>query len=79
MMKHGSALSATVLIFKEQKEISTLMLLLSQFKSPLILFLIFAVGWSFFLHDSANTGIIPIIILVSGLLGFRSPSYQPKW
>src|ERR1041385_6887954 len=45
-------------------------LFLSQFKSPIILILLFAVGLSFFLHDNVNALIILAIVLVSGLLGF---------
>ncbi len=45
-------------------------LLLAQFKSPIIIILLFAVGLSFFLHETANATIIVAIVLVSGLLGF---------
>ena len=45
-------------------------LLLSQFKSPIILILLFAVGLSFFLRDITNAVIILAIVLASGLLGF---------
>jgi P-type Mg2+ transporter len=45
-------------------------LLLSQFKSPIILILLFATGLSFFLHDHVNALIILVIVLGSGLLGF---------
>jgi Mg2+-importing ATPase len=48
----------------------TLTLLLGQFKSPIILILVFATGLSFFLHDSVDAFIIISIVLVSGLLGF---------
>lgn len=48
----------------------TLFLLLSQFKSPIILVLIFASCLSFFLKDAADGAIILFIILVSGALGF---------
>ncbi len=48
----------------------TLALLLSQFKSPIILILLFAVGLSFFLHDHVNAIIILAIVLLSGMLGF---------
>src|SRR4030066_487506 len=57
-------------LLKPKKRANTLTLLLSQFKSPLILILIFAVGLSFFLHDPVNAVIILTIVLVSGLLGF---------
>jgi Mg2+-importing ATPase len=45
-------------------------LLLGQFKSPIILILLFATGLSFFLHDPVDAFIIVTIVLVSGLLGF---------
>jgi Mg2+-importing ATPase len=57
-------------LLKPKKRSNTFDLLLSQFKSPLIIILIFAVGLSFFLHDPVNAGIILTIVLVSGLLGF---------
>jgi len=47
-----------------------LLLLLSQFKSPIILILIFAALLSLFLHDTTDALIIIAIVLVSGLLGF---------
>ncbi|HWQ21063.1 MAG TPA: magnesium-translocating P-type ATPase, partial [Methanotrichaceae archaeon] len=43
---------------------------LAQFKSPIILLLIFAAGLSFFLHQRAEGVIILAIIFVSGMLGF---------
>jgi Mg2+-importing ATPase len=49
---------------------NTLTLLVSQFKSPIILILLFAVGLSAFLHDVTNAVIILAIVLASGLLGF---------
>lgn len=57
-------------LLKPTKRSNTLTLLISQFRSPLILILIFAVGLSFFLHDPVNAGIILTIVIVSGLLGF---------
>jgi Mg2+-importing ATPase len=48
----------------------TFTLLTAQFKSPIILILLFATGLSFFLHDPVDALIILIIILVSGMLGF---------
>ena len=45
-------------------------LLLAQFKSPIVLILIFAGGLSFFLGDSVDAVIILVIILVSSLLSF---------
>ncbi len=47
-----------------------LWLLLGQFKSPIILILIFAAGLSFYLGDHSDGVIILAIVLVSGLLGF---------
>src|SRR4030066_1438488 len=57
-------------LLKPKKRSNTFDLLLSQFKSPLILILIFASVLSFFLHDPVNAGIILTIVLISGLLGF---------
>ncbi len=48
----------------------SLTLLLSQYKSPIILILIFACGLSFVLRDHTDAIIIFTILLVSGLLGF---------
>jgi Mg2+-importing ATPase len=45
-------------------------LLLAQFKSPIILILLFAAGLSLFLRDPTDSLIIIGIVLVSGLLGF---------
>ena len=64
LARHGSNL------LKPKKGTDDLTLLLSQFKSPIILILLFAVGISILLHDSADALIILIIVLVSGLLGF---------
>jgi len=47
-----------------------LRIFVSQFKSPIILILIFAALLSFFLRDAADALIILSIVLVSGLLGF---------
>jgi P-type Mg2+ transporter len=55
---------------KPQKRSPVLAALLGQFKSPLILLLLFATVLSFFLHDPVNAGIILTIVLASGLLGF---------
>ncbi len=45
-------------------------LLLAQFKSSIILLLLFATGISFYLHDHVDASIILTIVLISGLLGF---------
>jgi Mg2+-importing ATPase len=57
-------------LLKPRKRSDVFTLLLAQFKSPLILILLFATGLSFFLHDPINALIILTIVLVSGLLGF---------
>jgi P-type Mg2+ transporter len=57
-------------LLKPKKRSDALALLLAQFKSPIVLILIFASGLSFFLHDLGDALIILIIIFVSGLLGF---------
>jgi len=48
----------------------SLQLLLNQFKSPIILLLVFAAALSFYLHEAASALIILVILLISGLLGF---------
>jgi Mg2+-importing ATPase len=55
---------------KPKKNNSLIGHLLSQFKSPIILILLFAIGLSFFLKDTVDAFIILTIVLVSGLLGF---------
>ena len=57
-------------LLKPQKRSNVLAILLGQFKSPIVLILLFATGLSFFLHDPVNAGIILAIVLASGLLGF---------
>ena len=57
-------------LLKPKKRIDALSLFFSQFKSPIILILLFAAVLSLFLHDSADAVIILNIVLVSGLLGF---------
>ncbi len=57
-------------LLKPGKTSDPLTLLLSQFKSPIILILLFATGMSFFLHDPVDATIILAIVLASGLLGF---------
>ncbi len=51
-------------------KLPNLVLLVRQFKTPIILILLFAAGLSFFLRDSTDALIILSIILVSALLGF---------
>ena len=57
-------------VLRSRRRAGELSLLLGQFKSPLILILLFAAGLSFFLHDSADSLIILVIVLASGVLGF---------
>src|SRR5450759_4712389 len=55
---------------KPQKRSDAFTLLVSQFKSPIILILLFATGLSLFLHNLVDASIILIIVIISGLLGF---------
>lgn len=57
-------------LLKPKKRADALALLLAQFKSPIILLLLFAAGLSFFLRDPTDALIILMIVFVSGLLGF---------
>jgi Mg2+-importing ATPase len=55
---------------QNHKPPSALGLFLGQFKSSIILILLFATGLSFYLHDKLDAIIILCIILMSALLGF---------
>lgn len=57
-------------LLRPKKRSDALTLLIAQFKSPIILILLFAAGLSLFLHDPADAFIILVIVLASGLLGF---------
>jgi len=57
-------------LLKPKKRFDALSLFLAQFKSPIILILIFAAALSFFLGDHTDAVIILAIVFVSGLLGF---------
>jgi len=57
-------------LLKPRKRLTTITLLLSQYKSPIILILIFAAILSFFLGDRPDATIILAIVLISGLLSF---------
>jgi Mg2+-importing ATPase len=57
-------------LLRPKKKSDALTLLLNQFKSPIILILIFAAVLSIFVHEATNALIILGIVLVSGLLGF---------
>ena len=55
---------------KPQKRSDAFTLLIAQFKSPIILILLFATGLSLFLHNPVDASIILTIVVISGLLGF---------
>jgi Mg2+-importing ATPase len=55
---------------KQKQKSHTFILLLNQFKSPIILILVAAAILSSFLRDAVDAMIILVIVLVSGLLGF---------
>ncbi len=57
-------------VLKPKKGSDALNILLSQFKSPITLILLFAAGLSFFLHEITDAVIIVTIVLISSLLGF---------
>jgi Mg2+-importing ATPase len=57
-------------LLRTRKQTNTPALLLSQFKSPIILILVFAACLSFFLRNHIDAVIILAIVIVSGLLGF---------
>ncbi len=56
------------LVKKKRTDAPTI--LLGQFKSPIIILLLFAAALSFYLGDATDSIIIMIIVLASGLLGF---------
>jgi P-type Mg2+ transporter len=55
---------------KARKGNNLFALLVAQFKSPIIIILLFATGLSLILHDNTDALIIFAIVLMSGLLGF---------
>jgi Mg2+-importing ATPase len=57
-------------LLKPKKRSDTPTILLSQFKSPIILILIIAAALSIFLGEKINATIILTIVLISGLLSF---------
>ncbi len=57
-------------ILRPKKKTDSLTLLLAQFKSPIIIILLFAAVLAFFLGDKTDAVIIFVIISISGLLGF---------
>ena len=57
-------------LLKAKKKTDVFTLLISQFKSPILIILFFAIGLSFYLGDTTDAYIILAIVLASGLLGF---------
>jgi len=57
-------------LLKPKKRLGNLTLFYGQFKSPIILILLFAAGLSFFVHDPTDALIILAIVFISGLLSF---------
>jgi Mg2+-importing ATPase len=57
-------------LLKPRKKSYSILLLLAQFNSPIILLLVFAAGLSFYLHQVTDASIILVIVFISGLLGF---------
>jgi P-type Mg2+ transporter len=55
---------------KQQRKSSAIGLLFNQFKSPIVLILMFAAALSIFLNDRTDAIIILTIVIISGLLGF---------
>jgi Mg2+-importing ATPase len=55
---------------KPKKQRTSLKLLIEQFKSPIILILVFAAGLSFAIQSATEATVILAIVLASGLLGF---------
>jgi Mg2+-importing ATPase len=57
-------------VVKKSSDLSIIELFLNQFKSPLVLLLIFAAILSFFLQEHIDALVILIIVSISGCLGF---------
>ncbi|HEY5531773.1 MAG TPA: magnesium-translocating P-type ATPase [Candidatus Anoxymicrobiaceae bacterium] len=57
-------------MIKARKRAGTLSIFIAQFKSPIIIILIFAAILSAFLHDLPDAIIILVIVFASGVLGF---------
>ena len=55
---------------KPQRRSDAFTLFIAQFKSPIILILLFATILSIFLHNLVDASIILVIVIISGLLGF---------
>jgi Mg2+-importing ATPase len=57
-------------LLKPKKKADALELFGNQFRSPLVIILIFAALLSYFLQDPTSAAIILVIVFISGLLGF---------
>ena len=57
-------------LVKTAKKKDSLSLLLSQFKSPIIIIFIFTSAISFFIGEEEDALIIIVIVIISGILGF---------
>lgn len=57
-------------LIKPRKKSYSIILLLSQFKSPIILLLVSAAVLSYYLHQMTDASIILVIVFISGILGF---------
>jgi len=55
---------------KDKRKTDAFTLFIAQFKSPIILILLFAAVLSLFLSDTTDAAIIVMIVFISGLLGF---------
>jgi Mg2+-importing ATPase len=55
---------------RAKRRTAALALFLGQFKSPIVLILLFAAALSLFLQDATDASIILTIVFISGLLGF---------
>jgi len=55
---------------REMRRPGDLFLLLSQFRSPIVLLLVFAALLSVYLHQTIEAGIVLAIVFASGILGF---------
>lgn len=55
---------------REMRRPGDLVLLLSQFRSPIVLLLVFAALLSVYLHQKVEAGIVLAIVFTSGILGF---------
>lgn len=55
---------------KPKHEQKALLLFLAQFKSPIVLILLFATALSFYVGETTDAAIIIAIVLISGVLGF---------